>query len=93
MLQADARILKAPEPRVFVEGYGAGGVLILSCSLWASHGEAGAVQRELIEAARHRLMEAGVESLVPLQILRTVPADADPSRLAASRTDILTRTL
>jgi small conductance mechanosensitive channel len=91
MLQADARVLKAPPPRVFVEGYGAGGALILNCSLWASHGEAGALQRELIEAARHRLVEAGAESLVPLQIIRTVPPDADPSRLAAARTDILTR--
>lgn len=91
MLQGDARVLKAPAPRVFLESYGAGGALVLNCSLWASHGEAGALQRELIEEARRHLVAAGSDSLVPQQILRTVPPDADPSRLAASRTDVLTR--
>ena len=93
MLQRDARVLKTPAPRIFVESFGAGGTLVLNCSLWASHGEAGALQRELLEEARRRLIATGVEALAPQQILRTIPPDSDPSRLAAARTDVLGREL
>jgi len=91
MLAEDARVMKSPAPRIFVESYGAGGAFVLNCGLWASHGEAGALQRELIEEMRRRLVATGDEKLVPQQITRTIPPDSDPSRLAASRTDVLTR--
>ena len=78
MLNQDDRILKNPRPVVFVESYDSGKGLSLTCSFRTAHGDAGAVQRDMIDEAMRRLSQAGINDTG--QILRKVPADTDPSR-------------
>jgi small conductance mechanosensitive channel len=80
MLASDDRILKSPAPDVFVDRL-EGGDFSLTCRLWAKPSDIGAVQRSMVAEARRRLEIPAMESLIPRRIARTVPSDADPSRL------------
>jgi small conductance mechanosensitive channel len=69
-------VLKNPPCEVFVTDW-TDGAALATCRLWAAPSEIGAVQRAMLEAARRALETA---DLLPTRLLRTVPADADPSR-------------
>jgi small conductance mechanosensitive channel len=77
-------VLAEPPPRIFVEGLSASG-LVLSLALWTKPQHAGTVERYVIESIKQSLEAAGSDTLKPLQITRTVPADTDPSRFLQSR--------
>lgn len=77
----DADILKLPAPAVFIDNF-AGGNFVLSLVCWTTPHHAGGVQRLIIEQVRSALTALGPE-FAPSGITRTVPADADPSRLMA----------
>jgi len=83
MAKRDDRILTAPQPRVFVESMTGAG-LLLNLRIWASHENIGALQRTIIEQAKRELEGAGIETLMPQQMVRVVPPDSDPSRLLSS---------
>ncbi|MBV9288912.1 MAG: mechanosensitive ion channel family protein [Hyphomicrobiales bacterium] len=70
-------VLTTPPPEVFVAGLNEGAA-VATCSLWTAANEVGAVQRAMLEAAQRALEAKGLR---PIQLMRTVPADADPSRL------------
>lgn len=80
-------VLAEPPPRAFVEALSGTG-LVMSIALWSKPQEAGIVERGVIEAVKSRLEAAGGDSLKPVQITRTVPADADPSRFLETRTPL-----
>jgi len=77
----DSRILKAPEPAVFIDNF-TGGNFVLNLVCWTTPVGAGAVQRVIIENARGALAALGPEFAPPM-VTRTVPPDTDPSRLMA----------
>ena len=83
MLNADLRVLRSPPPTVFVEGRRGANGTTLTCSFRVSLDKLGEIQRSIIGQAERQLEAAGIENLVPQQIVRTVPADTDPSRLLA----------
>jgi small conductance mechanosensitive channel len=83
MAQRDKRILKIPQPRVFVENLTTAG-LLLNLRVWATHENIGELQRTIIEDAKHELEAAGIETLLPQQVVRVVPPDSDPSRLLSA---------
>jgi small conductance mechanosensitive channel len=70
-------VLKEPPPEVFVANLTAGAP-VATCRFWASHEAVGAVQRSILDAARRALEAVG---LPPTELVWTVPADGDPSRL------------
>jgi small conductance mechanosensitive channel len=70
-------VLREPPPEVFVANL-TGGAPLATCRLWAAHESIGPVQRSMLEAARRALDAAG---LPPTELVRTIPADSDPSRL------------
>ena len=84
MAERDARVLRAPPPRVFAESLTGSG-LLLNLRLFVAHADVGEVQRTIIEQAMRELDAAGVETLRPQQVVRIVPPDSDPSRLLAGR--------
>jgi small conductance mechanosensitive channel len=69
-------VLAAPAPDAFVASQSEGAP-VLTCRLWAAVDGAGAVQRAILSAAQADLERA---DLKPKQLLRTIPADSDPSR-------------
>ncbi len=77
---SDDRILKQPPSASFVERID-GANTVLSFRAWAAHENVGAVQRALIDGIQQRFKAAGIDTLQPQQIARTVPPDSDPSRL------------
>ncbi len=74
---AQPGVLKAPPPEVFIATL-AGGAPLATCSFWVAHESVGPVQRSMFDAVDRALQEAG---LPPTQLVRTVPAESDPSRL------------
>jgi len=70
-------VLANPPPEVFVANLDAGAPLA-TCRFWAAQDGIGAVQRAMIDAAQRAL---DASDLHPTQIVRTIPADGDPSRL------------
>jgi small conductance mechanosensitive channel len=70
-------VLKEPPPETFVTNL-TGGAPLATCRFWAAHESVGRVQRSMLDAARRALEAAG---LPPTQLVRTIPADGDPSRL------------
>jgi small conductance mechanosensitive channel len=82
MLNRDQRILKSPQPLVFVEAQGSEGI-VLNCSFHVHPDQVGDVQRTVIGDAERQLTAAEVETLTPQQIARVVPGDSDPSRIMA----------
>lgn len=73
-----AGVLVDPPPDVFIANLNAGAPQA-TCRFWAAHDEVATVQRAIIEAARQALADAGLH---PTQLIRTIPADTDPSRPA-----------
>jgi small conductance mechanosensitive channel len=78
-------ILEAPEPAVFIDNF-TGGNFVLNLVCWSAPLSAARVQRVIIENARSALAELGPEFGPPM-VTRTVPPDADPSRLMAPAQD------
>ncbi len=76
-IAAEPGVLKAPPPEVFLANLNAGAPLA-TCRLWAAPERIGVVQRALVENARNALEAAGLH---PTSVVRTIPPDADPSRL------------
>jgi small conductance mechanosensitive channel len=83
MAAGDERVLKSPQPRLFVEGMTGGG-LLLNLRLWATHENIGELQRVMIEKVKNALEAAGDETLAPQQVVRVIPPDSDPSRLLST---------
>jgi small conductance mechanosensitive channel len=82
MTQMIPQVLRAPAPRVFVENF-AGGTLVLGLTMWTAPQAAGDVERTIIEQAK-RALDALGDDFKPSQITRTVPPDSDPSRFVES---------
>ncbi|HEX3971880.1 MAG TPA: mechanosensitive ion channel domain-containing protein [Stellaceae bacterium] len=80
MAKRDQRVLKTPQPRVFIESLTGGG-LMLNLRVWASHENIGELQRVIIEETKRELEAAAIETLQPQQVVRVIPPDSDPSRL------------
>lgn len=74
---AEPGVLKEPPPDVFIANLNAGAP-IATCRFWAAQDGVGAIQRRVLDVAG-RALERG--EIHPTQLVRTVPADADPSRL------------
>lgn len=81
-LAAAPGVVESPAPDVFVDGLTGDG-LVLVARVWTDHADVGAVQRDLPGRLRAALAGTGDDGLKPLRVVRTVPADADPSRLTA----------
>ena len=88
MARREARVLKSPQPRVFVESLTGAG-LLLNLRLWAAHDEIGELQRTIVEKIKRELEAPGIETLQPQQVVRIVPPDADPSRLLSASQPII----
>ena len=82
---ADARIARTPAPLVFVERVTAD-ASVLNFRLWAAPQHIGALQRDLVEAIEQAVGGDGSEAGA-VQVVRTVPPDADPTRLMAGDAD------
>jgi small conductance mechanosensitive channel len=80
MAKRDERVLKTPQPRVFIESLTGAG-LLLNLRLWATHENIAELQRVIVEETKAELDTAGVETLQPQQVVRVIPPDSDPSRL------------
>jgi small conductance mechanosensitive channel len=80
MAKRDQRVMKTPQPRVFVENLTGAG-LLLNLRLWANHANVGELQRTIVEEAKIELEAAATETLQPQQVVRVIPPDSDPSRL------------
>ncbi len=78
MVKDDQRVQKIPPPEAFIESYDTTNGATVSCIFRASHGYAGEVQRDIIDAALRTLEKSGIGA--PQQIVRKVPPDPDPSR-------------
>ena len=76
-IDAEPGVLKIPRPEVFAANVTADALLV-TCRFWAARESVGAVQRSMLGAARRALEAAG---LPPAELIRTIPADSDPSRL------------
>lgn len=79
LAQRDNRVALQPAPLVFVERFAADSC-VLNLRLWAAHEHIGALQRDLIEAVRTALT-AKAPDAGPVQVVRNVPPDTDPTRL------------
>jgi small conductance mechanosensitive channel len=84
MLGNDERVLKSPQPLVFVEAQTASGIL-LNCSFHVPADKVGEVQRSIIGDAERQLAAAGIETMTPQQIARVIPPDSDPSRIMVNQ--------
>lgn len=76
---AASGIRSDPAPDVAIDRTMQSG-LVLLCRFWAERGKVGAVQRFWPEAVRSRLQER-LELEKPVEIVRLLPSDSDPSRL------------
>ncbi|MBV8359773.1 MAG: mechanosensitive ion channel family protein [Deltaproteobacteria bacterium] len=84
MLMDDRRVLKSPQPLVFMEAQKPNGI-VLNCSFHVQPEKVGEMQRAVIGDAERQLIATGIETLAPQQIARVVPADSDPSRIMTSQ--------
>lgn len=81
LIQAAAgikQVLAQPPPKVFLGNLTAGAAVV-SLMLWTAPQGAGDVERQLVERIRAALEKLGDE-FKTIQITRTIPPDADPSR-------------
>ncbi len=76
-MAAQPGVLASPPPEVFLANLSAGAPLA-TCRLWAAPDRVGAVHRTIVDETRRALDEAGLH---PIEVVRTIPTDADPSRL------------
>jgi small conductance mechanosensitive channel len=82
MTDEDPRILRQPSAAVFVDSYDAQKGLVLTVSFRTLQGQAGEVQRDVIDQARKRLEQLGAGQTA--QIVRKIPPDTDPSRVTVA---------
>jgi small conductance mechanosensitive channel len=82
MMDEDPRILRQPSSAVFVDSYDSQKGLVLTVSFRTLQGQAGEVQRDIIDQARRRLEQLGAGQTA--QIVRKVPPDTDPSRVVVA---------
>ncbi len=82
MMDEDPRILRQPSSAVFVDSYDAQKGLVLTVSFRTLQGQAGEVQRDVIDQARKRLEQLGAGQTA--QIVRKIPPDTDPSRVTVA---------
>ena len=61
--------------------------MVVNCSFRVPQDKIGEVQRAIIGEAKRRLEASKITALAPQQIVRTVPSDADPSRLLMTRSE------
>lgn len=71
-------VMPAPAPQTFLASF-AGGALVLSLMAWTTAYDVGAVERAIVEGIK-RALDALGDDFKPIQIVRTVPPDNDPSR-------------
>ena len=76
-------VLSRPAPKVFLVNL-TSAAAVVSLMLWSTPQGAGEVERQLIERIRVTLERLG-DDFKAIQITRTVPADADPSRFLEGR--------
>jgi len=74
-------VLNNPPPKVFLENLTAAAAVV-SLMLWSTPQGAGEVERQLIERIRLTLDRLGFATI---EITRTIPTDADPSRFLEGR--------
>lgn len=77
------KVLSQPPPKVFLDNLSASAAVV-SLMLWSTPQGAGDVERQLIERIRVALESMG-DDFKAIQITRTVPPDADPSRFLEGR--------
>ncbi|ODN69613.1 mechanosensitive ion channel family protein [Methylobrevis pamukkalensis] len=87
LIGADDRVLAEPEPLVFVDGFTGAGTN-LTARFWTSATTFAEVQRSIIAAAVDAVSGPDAAQ-APVQVTRTVPPDADPSRLAVYRPPVV----
>lgn len=76
-------VLSHPPPNVFLDNLTATAAVV-SLMLWSTPQGAGAVERQVIERIRLTLEKMGGD-FKAIQITRTIPPDADPSRFLEGR--------
>jgi small conductance mechanosensitive channel len=76
-ISGEPGVLTEPPPEVFVANL-TGSAPVATCSFWVAHDSIGPVQRSMFDAVGRALDEAG---LPPTQLVRTIPAESDPSRM------------
>lgn len=82
-IEAAPGLAKLPQPGVFVDGLTGDGLLMV-VRVWAAHADIGSVQRDLPSRLHAAFATTGEDGTpAPTRIVRTVPPDADPSRLTA----------
>ena len=79
-LAHDERILKHPEPVLFLESYNTAGS-VLSCRFWTRPQDFGAVQRSIVSDLQRQFGHAGIAASGIALINRLVPAPTDMTRL------------
>lgn len=79
--------LRDRPPQVFIDKFD-GGNLILNLMIWSTPQGAGDIERQIIEASKQALEALG-DNLKPVQIIRTVPPDSDPSRFLQGRSPLV----
>jgi small conductance mechanosensitive channel len=79
-------VLPHPQPRVFLEDLSAAAAVV-TLMLWSTPQGAGGVERQVIECIRLALEKLG-DNFKAIQITRTIPSDADPSRYLEGREPI-----
>jgi small conductance mechanosensitive channel len=70
-------VLSDPPPEAFVANLSAG-ALVVTCRLWAARDHVAEIQRTMLDAVQTALEGA---DLHPTQLVQTIPAETDPSRL------------
>lgn len=76
MADRDERIMKDPEPIVFIDSYGDSAVNIIFRA-WAANDVYWGAQRAMIEQAKHDLEAAGIELPFPQRIVHMLPPPSE----------------
>jgi small conductance mechanosensitive channel len=76
-------VLREPAPKVFLQSFSSAAAVV-TLMLWSAPQGAGAVERQVIARVLSALEKLG-DNFKPVQITRTVPGDADPSRFLEGR--------
>jgi small conductance mechanosensitive channel len=78
MATADRRVATSPEPLVFVDRVGPDSSILIF-RVWSADASGSVLQRDLVEATYELFSNEADRNAV--QVVRTVPSDADPTRL------------
>ncbi|MBH0238269.1 mechanosensitive ion channel [Methylobrevis sp. L22] len=80
VVAADGRVLAEPAPVVFVDGFTGAGTNVVT-RFWTTTANFAEVQRTIIAEGVAAFGSAAQPAEMPVQMTRTIPPDADPSRL------------